>query len=132
MPSADIYFLTAQDIVDIHSEVTGNRCMKRKFLNKNNLLSVVNQVPQFVFGQYCYHSLWDKAAAYMCLITWNHPFQDGNKRTAFYSGMNFLEENYIELNLYESERRLLMIQIASNRPQIGDVASILQSHVNTT
>lgn len=57
MPSADIYFLTAQDIVDIHSEVTGNRCIKTKFLNKNYLLSVVNQVPQFVFGQHCYPSL---------------------------------------------------------------------------
>jgi death-on-curing protein len=131
MPIENPFFLNLQDIVDIHSEVTGINCTKTKFLNKSSLLSVLGQVPQVLYGEPCYPSLWDKAAVYMCMITWNHPFQDGNKRTAFLSGIIFLKKNHIEIELKKSEGEALMWKIAINQLQITDVARFLQAHENT-
>ncbi|MCB1082215.1 MAG: type II toxin-antitoxin system death-on-curing family toxin [Chlamydiia bacterium] len=124
------YFLSLHDILDIHSEVVGNPCTKTKFLNKNSLLSVVGQVPQNVFGQDCYPGLWNKAAAYMCLMTWNHPFHDGNKRTAFLSGMIFLEKNNVEIEFQQSKGMILMLEITNKKPKIKDVANTLEEHAH--
>lgn len=47
--------------------------------------------------------LADLAAAYAHGIARNHPFLDGNKRTAFMAAYTFLDVNGIELNAPEPE-----------------------------
>ena len=46
-------------------------------------------------------SIFDLAAAYSFAIAKNHPFVDGNKRTAFTIGTLFLEINGLKLNATE-------------------------------
>jgi len=47
--------------------------------------------------------LFDLAAAYAFGLARNHPFVDGNKRTAAISSLTFLELNGVEANLPEAE-----------------------------
>jgi death on curing protein len=49
------------------------------------------------------NSLFDLAAAYSFGIARNHPFVDGNKRTAFMSGALFLEINGYQLTASEPD-----------------------------
>jgi len=48
---------------------------------------------QTMFGQELYPDLWSKAAILCYLLIKNHPFVDGNKRTALYALLRFLELN---------------------------------------
>jgi len=46
-----------------------------------------------VFGQKIYKTIFHQAAAYLYFIIKNHPFIDGNKRTALATAVTFLEWN---------------------------------------
>ena len=46
-----------------------------------------------VFGQETYNTIFHQAAAYLYFIIKNHPFVDGNKRTALATAVTFLEWN---------------------------------------
>ena len=54
------------------------------------LLSSALAMPSATFeGKYLHKSLFDQAAAYAFHICQNHPFMDGNKRTALASALVF-------------------------------------------
>jgi death on curing protein len=59
-------------------------------------------------------NLFDLAAAYAFGIAKNHPFIDGNKRTAFVLAAVFLEINGFTLDAPEPEVVLTMTRLASN------------------
>ena len=46
-----------------------------------------------IFGQKQYETIFHQAAAYLYFIIKNHPFIDGNKRTALAASVTFLEWN---------------------------------------
>ena len=65
----------------------------------NDLLSSALAMPGTTFeGQYLHKDLYDQAAAYAFHLWQNHPFLDGNKRTALASALVFLSLNGMELN----------------------------------
>jgi death-on-curing protein len=64
-----------------------------------NLLSSAIYVPQSSFGgKYLHKTIPAMAAAYAFHICQNHPFIDGNKRTALASSLVFLDINRYELH----------------------------------
>ncbi|MDR3237177.1 MAG: type II toxin-antitoxin system death-on-curing family toxin [Spirochaetia bacterium] len=64
-----------------------------------NLLSSAIYIPQSGFnGEYLHKSIPAMAAAYAFHICQNHPFIDGNKRTALTSSLIFLDINQYTLN----------------------------------
>lgn len=60
-------------------------------------------------------TLWQMAAAYAFGISSNHPFADGNKRTALMAAYIFLLDNGWELNAPEVESVLVFEQVANNQ-----------------
>ena len=60
-------------------------------------------------------SLARLAAAYALGIIKNHPFIDGNKRTALVIAFTFLEVNGIEINASEEAAYGMFIDLASGR-----------------
>lgn len=74
--------------------------------------------------------LADWAAAYAVGIARNHPFLDGNKRTAFVSMAVFLRMNGVALNVPEPEGVLVAIDIATGAMPAPDVAAWIRR--NTT
>lgn len=57
--------------------------------------------------------IWELAAAYAFGIVRNHPFVDGNKRTAFLAASVFLDTNGYDLVASEEDAALTMLALAS-------------------
>ena len=67
-------------------------------------------------------TLQDLAAAYPYGIARNHPFTDGNKRTAFVCGALFLELNGLQLTATEVDAALAFEALAAgemNEPELA-------------
>ncbi|HPD46683.1 MAG TPA: type II toxin-antitoxin system death-on-curing family toxin [Anaerohalosphaeraceae bacterium] len=88
-----IDFLTVQDIVRIHDRLIREHGGDPNVRDEGLLLSAV-AVPQAAFfGDYAHADPCEMAAAYLFHILMNHPFVDGNKRTAVAAAIVFLEMN---------------------------------------
>ena len=68
------------------------------------------------------------AAAYGCGIARNHPFIDGNKRTAFVAVELFLALNGIELVADDGACMLIMLAVASGTLDEAGFAAWLREH----
>ncbi len=82
-----------------------------------------------VMGQDAYPDLFLKAAALLESLSKNHPFLDGNKRTAFISAVVFLEVNGYQLNADQEEAADFVLQIAaSSKKETEVIAAWLKKH----
>ncbi len=71
----------------------------------------------------------DLAAAYGVGIARNHPFSDGNKRTAFVAVELFLALNGFELVASDAECVIAMLHLAAGEWDEGDFAPWLRNHI---
>lgn len=88
-------YLTADQVLTLHAEALnlgGSAGLRSAHL----LYSAVGQPEQSAFGEDVYPGVPDKAAAYGFFLVKNHPFVDGNKRTAEAAMLVFLELNDFE------------------------------------
>ncbi|MBU8544503.1 MULTISPECIES: type II toxin-antitoxin system death-on-curing family toxin [Roseomonadaceae] len=68
------------------------------------------------------------AAALGCGIARNHPFIDGNKRTAFVAVETFLGLNGFDLTADDANCVLTMLSVATGEMSEGDFAIWLRAH----
>ena len=81
-----------------------------------NLLASAVLTPQSRFGgKSPFADIVEIAAAYLFYICKNHPFVDGNKRTAMMAAIVLLRLNEIEPLPDSSEWERLMLDVASSR-----------------
>ncbi|MCT2591264.1 type II toxin-antitoxin system death-on-curing family toxin [Streptomyces sp. N2-109] len=88
--------------------------------------SALHRPQSQMFGVEAYPDLWEKAAALLQSLTANHPFVDGNKRTAWMCTMVFLDVNGAEMADLDQEQAYgLVIDIAAGKeedvPRIAEV-----------
>jgi death-on-curing protein len=92
------------------------------------LLSSALAMPSSSFeGKYLHQSLYEQAAAYAFHICQNHPFLDGNKRTALATALVFLSLNGIELEDPREELYGLMMKVAEGKAQKSEIAAKFKS-----
>jgi death on curing protein len=90
----------------------------------HDLLSSALAMPSTSFeGQYLHEDLFYQAAAYVFHLCQNHPFLDGNKRTALASALVFLSLNGIELDDLNEALYDLMINIFAKGLRKADIAA---------
>ncbi len=122
----NITFLTLAEVIEIHSNQI-QRYGGAEGVRDINLLSSAVAMPYASFsGSFLHHNIYEMAAAYAFHICQNHPFVDGNKRTALASALVFLELNGIsvldsKMKLYEA-----MISLATGNLGKTDFAGILR------
>ena len=78
-----------------------------------SLLQSALDRPKNKFGYEAGCTLHDLAAAYAFGIARNHPFVDGNKRTAFVCGALFLELNGLVVTAPETDTVVAMESVAA-------------------
>lgn len=76
-------------------------------------------------GRYLHESLFEMAAAYLFHLVRNHPFVDGNKRTAVVSALIFLEFNNIKIRADVDEFERIVILAASGKVGKDEIAAFL-------
>lgn len=84
--------------------------------------------PQARFGEHYLHGdLFEMAAAYLFHLCANHPFVDGNKRTATHVAILFLAVNGIRLRLPVDEAEALVLRVANGQARKPEVAAFLKA-----
>ena len=79
-------------------------------------------------GQDLFPSLIEKAARLTFGILTNHPFVDGNKRTAEIALLYFLRINSINIEYTQTEIYELIMAVASGNKSHEDIVSWIISH----
>jgi death-on-curing protein len=85
-------------------------------IRENALLESAVAAPQATFGgKSIYASLTEIAAAYLYYLCRNHPYLDGNKRTALGACLVFLRLNGVETKPDGPEWEKLVLDVAASR-----------------
>ncbi len=112
---ADILFLTLAEVIEIHRDQI-NRYGGRPGLRDMALLESAIAQPEGSFeGEWLHENHYEMAAAYAYHLCQNHPFFDGNKRTALASALVFLELNGITPMDPAGRLKNAMIRMASGK-----------------
>lgn len=72
------------------------------------------------------------AAAYLFHLAKNHPFEDGNKRTALAACLAFLWLNDLEIEAGEDQLTALVVGVADGSVRKAQVSVFLEDHSRPT
>jgi death-on-curing protein len=87
------------------------------------LLSSALAMPSTSYeGKYLHKEIFDQAAAYAFHICQNHPFIDGNKRTALATALVFLSLNGIDIDDPNEDLYKLMMNVAAKGTGKAEIA----------
>ncbi|WP_433398201.1 type II toxin-antitoxin system death-on-curing family toxin [Streptomyces sp. CA-146814] len=104
-------YLSSEDVLVI----AGYACDDMQIVVRDAglLESAVHRPSAAMFGEEAYPDLIDKAAALLQSLAVNHPFFDGNKRTAWLSCVTFLAMNGVDLRPDIDAAERLVIDVAT-------------------
>jgi death-on-curing protein len=121
-----VLFLTLAEVIEIHNNQI-QRYGGHADIRDINLLSSAVAMPYASFsGTFLHADIYEMAAAYAFHISQNHPFIDGNKRTALASALVFLELNGTGISDPEGKLYEAMIKLASGKMSKNEFADVLK------
>ena len=120
--------LTVQDIYELHTQLENTFILSPGIRDKNLLASAVNTPFQTFMGNDLYPSIYDKAAQLCYGIANNHPFADGNKRTALHSMYVYLIINGYDITATQQDVENLIINVAAGRMHATELSKWLQNN----
>ncbi len=128
MKNKPIIFLTPAQVLAVH-----DRAVKRfggsHGVRDIGLVESAVARPQASFdGEYLYNSIFDKAAALLQSLLKNHPFVDGNKRTALISAGIFLKKNGIKLMNNHQEEVEFAVHVDNQNLSLEEISKWLKEH----
>ena len=115
-------YLSSEDILVIAGHACGD--MQVVLRDAGFLESAAHRPSAAMFGEEAYPDPIDKAAALLQSLAINHPFFDGNKRTAWLSCVTFLAMNGVDLRPDIDAAERLVIAVATG--EIDEVKAIAQ------
>ena len=120
--------LTVEVLLELHGIVISETGGSDGLRDLGRLESAVAAQTQSVFGQDTYSTLFEKSAAMIRGIIGDHPFVDGNKRTAMLSGLTFLDINGIKFTAIVGELEDFAVQVATDHLDVETIAQWLEEH----
>ncbi len=124
----DPLFLTLDEVLSLHEDQVARYGGSRGVRDLGLLQSAMGSVAATFAGVFLHETVLEMAAAYLYAICRNHPFIDGNKRTAVAASLTFLELHSIELEADEDAFYDLVIGVSEGRTTKAAVAVFLQGH----
>ena len=106
-------YLTLKEALELHELVIGQSGGSAGTRDFGALESALAQPLMTFGGEDLYPTLAEKAAAVAFSVVKNHPFLDGNKRTAHALMETFLILNGFELSAGVDEQESVMLEVAS-------------------
>ena len=125
----DIRYVTVDELIYINEMLPGNDPIhkilkgKQKVRDMGLLEAAVGRPQQSVFGADAYPSLTEKAAALLHAVARNHPFADGNKRTATLAALFMLEVNGLQVAWEAAQALENIVQVAEGQMTIDAFAA---------
>lgn len=131
MLTSEPLFLTLVEVIEIQTDQVkryGGGGGVRDF----GLLESALAQPEASFaGEWLHKDLYEMAAAYAYHFCQNHPFIDGNKRTALASALVFLELNGMSLADPKGLLKDAMLKIAEGKMNKPEFAKFLREFPHT-
>jgi death-on-curing protein len=122
----DPEFLTLDEVLGIQSDQI-RRYGGASGLRDLGLLQSALSMPQATFDdEFIHGTVFEMAAAYLFHLARNHPFVDGNKRTALMCALVFLGLNGYRLDTEPDALYRLVDGVASHKVDKADVAVFLR------
>lgn len=121
----EFYFLTPEDIIEIHADQINRYGGKKGIRDQNLLLSAIAQPHGTFKGQYLHKTIYDKAAAYLFHLCQNHPFTDDNKRVSLASALIFLAMNDAPIDFNEQGLEKLVRRVAEGMAKKEEISDFL-------
>lgn len=123
-------FLEIADIIDIHQILLEQFGGMPGVRDEGLLESALSQPQATFFGELLHPTIHEQAAAYLYHIAKNHPFLDGNKRTAYGAMEAFLRLNGYNLDISDEEAYNMVMQVAQSEMTKEELSSLLEEHIS--
>lgn len=121
-------YLTVQDILLLHNFAIDEFGGSHGLRDFGLLESAVGR-PQATFGgEDLYPTIFLKGAALVHSLLLNHQFVDGNKRTAMFSVMTFMESNEYKMIATQKEVVECALWIENQKPEIEEISTWLNKN----
>lgn len=121
-------YLSVKDVILLHNmaiDAAGGSHGLRDY----GLLESAVLRPQSSFGgQDLYPTIFLKCAAMVHSLLLNHMFVDGNKRTAMFSAMTFIELNGYTFLADQKEVVNYALKIENEKPELEEIANWFKKH----
>ncbi|MEX1014997.1 MAG: type II toxin-antitoxin system death-on-curing family toxin [Candidatus Paceibacterota bacterium] len=121
-------YLSEEDIIEINSFIIDETGGSHGIRDLNSISSIVAQPKQKVFSKELHNDIYKKAACYTRGVIFNHPFIDGNKRTAMTSAFIFLEDNGFISTVKKGGIEKYALEIVLKKKNIDSIAAWLKNN----
>jgi len=123
-----VKYLSPEQVLFIHSRLIDTTGGAHGIRDTGLLQSAVSRPAATFGGNDLYSDIFQKAAALMESLARNHPFIDGNKRTAITSASVFLAMNGHKLETTQKELERFTLAAATGKLPFPDMVSWFQTH----
>ena len=120
-------FLTLAEVIEIHQNQIELYGGQRGIRDMGLLQSALAQPQASFSGEWLHEDIFIMAAAYAFHICKNHPFLDGNKRTALDAALIFLSLNGISFSNPKETFIKVMLSVAEGKMGKKELANVLRS-----
>ncbi len=122
-------YLTAEQVLFVHARVIDETGGAHGVRDIGLLQSAVARPRASFGGSDLYPDIFLKAAALLESLAQNHPFLDGNKRTAITATGVFLRMNGYVLETTQKEIERFALHVATKKISSSDARDWLEKHV---
>ncbi len=123
-----IFYLTIDEVLAIRDAVMEETVGRKGILDFTLLHSAIERPKATFAGEDLYPTIFDKAGALIHSFIQNHPFNDGNKRTALAVTVRFLYKNGYILIHPEDETVKFTLDVQKHNYKLADISSWLKKH----
>lgn len=121
-------YLTTPQVLAIHDQMVKRFRGSHGVRDIGLVESAVERPLTSYDGQDLYVTIFEKAAALLQSLLKNHPFVDGNKRSALTSAGIFLKINGHELKNYHEEEVEFAVAVDNKNLSLEEIADWLEKH----
>ncbi len=124
-----VRFLSVQDVILIHADTIEHEGGLAGIRDHGLLESAVMMSREQFDQAYLHRTLAEQAAAYLFHICRNHPFNDGNKRTAVMAALMFLNVNSVDSLPKSGALEKLTMACAASKIDKSEVTAFFREHM---
>lgn len=121
-------FISLDEVLAIYDEMLKLYGGKAGIHDFTLLHSAIERPNAQFRGKFLYQSVWQMAAAMLQSLVKNHPFEDGNKRTALVSTARFLYKNGHDLFFDQDELIEFMVGVDTKNRSLEEITVWLRNH----
>ncbi|MEK7628792.1 MAG: type II toxin-antitoxin system death-on-curing family toxin [Patescibacteria group bacterium] len=123
-----MHYLTVEEALALHAIAVRQSGGSAGVREVGTLTGCLERPKAAFGGKDMYATMWEKASVYLDSIARNHPFIDGNKRTAFLCAVAFIHKNGYEPALSDRDIVDGVLWVVTKKPPIGEIATWLEKH----